>query len=124
MIYVACLNKSTFFTLTRVLTLIIHQIQIKSNVLSLLCVLIFLNTSLQVVVAHIYFHYCCNGKVLISKCKQVIQMVSFNLQETFSSFVDVERKISEYTRKTYINFYRRDAKTFESAVNQRETFRD
>ena len=83
MIYVACLNKSAFFTLTRVLTLIIHQIRIKSNVLSLL---IFLNTSFQVVVANIYNH----AKVLINKCKQVIQMVSFDLKEKFSSFADVE----------------------------------
>ena len=47
-------------------------------------------------------------------------MVSFNLKEKFSSFAEVERKISEYTRETYIDLYRRDARTLESAVKQRK----
>jgi hypothetical protein len=44
---------------------------------------------------------------------------SFHVGEKFSSFEELDKKINAYTRKTYIDLYRKEARTIAAAVKEK-----
>ena len=49
--------------------------------------------------------------------------VTFTLGDAFSSFADVKKRIDEYSRKKYVDFYVRDCRTIASALNTKRMSR-